>query len=161
MRVLIENLQDKIEVTDDMQDLIKKAVETSFSVEKFSIPSEISVMLVDNRYIREINKEHREIDKPTDVLSFPIVDMYDGVIKSDEGDFDFDEEVLVLGDIIVSLEMTEMQAEEYGHSFERELAFLITHGVFHLLGYDHDSTEREEKMLSKQYAVLEALNLSR
>jgi len=161
MRVLIENLQDKIEVTDDMQDLIKKAVETSFSVEKFSIPSEISVMLVDNRYIREINKEHREIDKPTDVLSFPIVDMYDGVINSDEGDFDFDEEVLVLGDIIVSLEMAKLQAEEYGHSFERELAFLITHGVFHLLGYDHDSTEREEKMLSKQYAVLEALNLSR
>lgn len=161
MRVLIEDLQDKIEVTDEMQELIKKAVDMSFSVENFSIPSEISIMLVDNLYIREINKEHREIDKPTDVLSFPIVDMYDGVIKSDEGDFDFDEEVLVLGDIIVSLEMTEMQAEEYGHSFERELAFLITHGVFHLLGYDHDSTEREEKMLSKQYAVLEALNLSR
>jgi len=160
MRVLIEDLQNKIEVTEDMIELVNKAVDISLSMEKFSIPSEISIMFVDNRYIREINKEHRQIDKPTDVLSFPIVDMYEGVINSDEGDFDLDEDVLLLGDIIVSLEMTKAQAEEYGHSFERELAFLITHGVFHLLGYDHDTPEREEKMISKQYAVLETLNLS-
>lgn len=160
MRVLIEDLQDKIKLTDEMMELVKKAVDTSLSIENFSIASEISIMFVDNPYIREINKEHRDIDKPTDVLSFPIVDMYDGVVNSDEGDFDLDEEVLLLGDIIVSLEMTKLQAEEYGHSFERELAFLITHGVFHLLGYDHDTPEREKKMISKQYAVLEALNLS-
>ncbi len=160
MRVLTEDLQDKIKVTEDMEELIKKAVSFSLSIESFSIPSEISIMLVDNEYIREINREHRKIDKATDVLSFPIVDMYEGVINSNEGDFDLDEDVLLLGDIIVSLEMTKLQAEEYGHSFDRELAFLITHGIFHLLGYDHDTPEREKKMISKQYAVLEKLNLS-
>ncbi|AEV68084.1 rRNA maturation RNase YbeY [Acetivibrio clariflavus] len=159
MRVLIENLQNKIEVTDDMEELVRKAVNISLSIENFSIPSEISIMFVDNQHIREINREHRKIDKPTDVLSFPIVDMYDGVINSDSGDFDLDEDLLLLGDIIISLEMTKAQAEEYGHSFERELAFLVTHGVFHLLGYDHDTPEREEKMISKQYAVLKTLNL--
>lgn len=160
MRVLIEDLQDKIEVTEEIQELVKKAVNTSFSIENFDIASEIAIMFVDNQYIREINMEHRKIDKPTDVLSFPIVDMYEGVINSDEGDFDFDEEVLLLGDIIISLEMAKLQAEEYGHSFERELAFLTTHGIFHLLGYNHDTPEREKKMLSKQYAVLDYLNLS-
>lgn len=159
MTVLIENLQDKIKVGEDMLELVKMAVNSSLELEKFEMPSEIGIMFVDNERIKEINKEHRNIDKPTDVLSFPIVDMYEGVINSDEGDFDLDEEVLLLGDIIVSLEMVKSQAEEYGHSFERELAFLITHGVFHLLGYDHDSPEREEKMISKQYNVLEKLNL--
>lgn len=159
MKILIENLQDKIELTSDMEELVRKAVDISLSIENFSIPSEISIMFVDNQHIREINREHRKIDKPTDVLSFPIVDMYDGVINSDSGDFDLDEELLLLGDIIVSLEKTKAQAEEYGHSFERELAFLVTHGVFHLLGYDHDTPEREEKMISKQYAVLKTLNL--
>lgn len=160
MTVLLEDLQDRIKVTDDIEELVKKAVNSSIDYEKFSIPSEICVMFVDNEYIRKINREHRKIDKPTDVLSFPIVDMYEGVINSDEGDFDLDEDLLLLGDIIVSLEMTKLQAEEYGHSFERELAFLVTHGVFHLLGYDHDIPEREERMISKQYAVLEILNLS-
>jgi len=160
MKVLIEDLQHKIKVTEDMKELVKRTVTLSLSQEKFSNPSEISIMFVDNEYIREINNEHRKIDKPTDVLSFPIVDIYEGVINSDEGDFDFDEEVLVLGDIIISLEMTKQQAEEYEHSFDRELAFLVTHGVFHLLGYDHDTEEKEKKMISKQYAVLETLNLS-
>lgn len=161
MTVLIEDLQDRIKVTDDMKELVERVVNCSLEYEKFSIPSEISVMFVDNEYICEINREHRNIDKPTDVLSFPIVDMYEGVINSDSGDFDLDEELLLLGDIVISLEMTKLQAQEYGHSFERELAFLVTHGVFHLLGYDHDTQEREKKMISKQYGVLEVLNLSR
>jgi probable rRNA maturation factor len=161
MTVLIEDLQGRIKVTDDMKELVERVVNCSLEFEKFTIPSEISVMFVDNEYIREINREHRNIDKPTDVLSFPIVDMYEGVINSDNGDFDLDEDLLLLGDIVISLEMTKSQAEEYGHSFERELAFLLTHGVFHLLGYDHDKPEREEKMISKQYGVLEVLNLSR
>ncbi|WP_010244060.1 rRNA maturation RNase YbeY [Acetivibrio cellulolyticus] len=160
MTVLIEDLQNKIKVSDEMVELVKRAVNSSLEFEKFSIPSEISVMFVDDEGIREINREHRSIDKPTDVLSFPIVDMYEGVINSDDGDFDLDEDLLLLGDIVISLEMTKLQAQEYGHSFERELAFLLTHGVFHLLGYDHDSPEREEKMISKQYGVLEILNLS-
>lgn len=160
MTVLIEDLQDKIKVSEDMLELVKKSVNSSLEFEKFDIPSEISIIFVDNEKIKEINREHRNIDKPTDVLSFPIVDMYEGVINSDEGDFDLDEELLLLGDIVISLEMTKLQAEDYGHSFERELVFLITHGVFHLLGYDHDLPEREEKMISKQYSVLELLKLS-
>jgi probable rRNA maturation factor len=161
MTVLIEDLQGRIKVTDDMKELVEKAVKCSLDFEKFSIPSEISIMFVDNEGIREINREHRNMDKSTDVLSFPIVDMYEGVINSDNGDFDLDEDLLLLGDIIISLEMAELQAQEYGHSFERELVFLLTHGVFHLLGYDHDNPQREEKMISKQYGVLQILNLSR
>jgi len=92
---------------------------------------------------------------------FPIVDMYDGVIKSSQGDFDLDEGRIILGDILISMEKAKEQSMEYGHSFERELIFLLTHGVFHLLGYDHDTPEREKKMFEKQEAILKSLNLER
>ncbi len=161
MDVFIENLQDKIEVSEEMLDLMKRAVEISLKVEHFDISSEISILLVDNARIREINCEYRNIDKATDVLSFPIVDMHDGIMNSSSGDIDLDENILILGDIIISMEKTGEQAYEYGHSFERELIFLLTHGVFHLLGYDHDTVEREAKMMGRQNEVLENLNLER
>lgn len=161
MDIQIENMQDKIEVTDGMADLIRKAVEASLKLENFNVPSEVSILLMEDCGIREINREHRKIDKPTDVLSFPMVEMYEGKIISDEGDFDLEEEQLLLGDIIISLETAKRQAEEYGHSFERELAFLTTHGVFHLLGYDHMEPEEEEKMMGKQEEVLALMGLKR
>lgn len=161
MTVLIENLQRKMAVTDHINGLLNRAVELSLRMEEFRIPSEISIMLVDNEEIREINREHRHIDKPTDVLSFPMVEITEGKLVSDTGDYDMDENLLLLGDIIISLEKTQEQAVEYGHSLERELAFLVTHGMFHLLGYDHQQEEEEMRMLAKQEAVLEQMGLKR
>ena len=161
MAVLVENQQSSIVTTDRMESLLKNAVETCFELEGFSTPSEVSILLVDDDRIREINKEQRNIDKPTDVLSFPVVDMVEGEVVSDEGDFDLDENLLLLGDIILSTETAIRQSQEYEHSFEREMAFLVTHGVFHLLGYDHDEEEMEQRMMEKQERVLEKMGLKR
>jgi len=89
------------------------------------------------------------------------VNTYDGEIKSSLGDIDEDDGAIILGDIVISIEKAVEQALEYGHSLEREMIFLLTHGVYHLLGYDHDNEEREEKMLGKQNAVLNKMGLKR
>jgi probable rRNA maturation factor len=161
MAILIENMQETMEIKDEIYDLLTNAVEKSLALEKFKIPCEVSILLVDDETIRGINKEHRDIDKPTDVLSFPIVDMIEGKFSSNEGDMDLDENQLLLGDIVISVETARRQSEEYLHSFEREMAFLATHGVFHLLGYDHMEEPQEKKMMDKQEAVLDLMNLSR
>jgi probable rRNA maturation factor len=159
MTIFLENLQDKIAINDNIKGLLERAADYTFQFEEFNVLSEISILLVNNEIIRNINKEHRNIDKPTDVLSFPMVDMFEGKIKSDVGDFDLDENLLVLGDIVISIEMVESQAKEYGHSFERELAFLVTHGIYHLLGYDHTDKVSEKKMIEKQEMVLLKMRL--
>lgn len=161
MRVLIENLQSSFEYTQDMEKLIENSVSQSMALEGFEVPAEISILLVDNVRIHQINLEHRGVDRPTDVLSFPLVEMKEGVILSNEGDFDLDENMLLLGDIVLSLEMAQSQAVEYGHSLQREVAFLVTHGVFHLLGYDHMEPEEEKRMLQKQEDVLKRMGLPR
>lgn len=156
----IDNRQEKLEVTQDMINLIEKTVDEALVFEKFNLDYEISVVLTDNKEIREINKLYRGIDKETDVLSFPMLDFDDGY--EEEGEIEVDIEDLnpetgcvVLGDIVLSLEKAKQQAEEYGHSFEREICFLIVHSVLHLLGYDHENDtdraimrEKEEKILS-------------
>jgi probable rRNA maturation factor len=161
MKMLIENLQSNILVNDNINDLISRAVELSLKSENFNIPCEVSILLVDDENIREINREHRNIDKSTDVLSFPMIEMYEGTMVSNEGDFDLDENLLLLGDIVISMEMVKKQAEEFRHSFERELCFLVTHGVFHLLGFDHEHPEEEKIMIGKQEAVLRQMKLFR
>jgi metalloprotein, YbeY/UPF0054 family len=159
--IIVENEQNKYEFTDELNALLKKAVEGSLALESFEVPSEISVLLVDDEEIREINKEQRDIDRATDVLSFPMTSMVNGVMEEDTGDYDMDEELLLLGDIVISMETTQRQAEEYGHSFEREFAFLVTHGMFHLMGYDHMVPEEEKIMIGKQEEVLKKIGLTR
>lgn len=161
MGVFIENMQSKIPVTDNINTILNRSAELSLLLVNFPYPSEISILLVDNEEIEEINSEQRKINKPTDVLSFPLVDIMEGKINSLEGDFDMDENLLLLGDIVISMEKAAEQAEDYGHSFERELAFLATHGMFHLLGYDHEDEEQEKRMMEKQEAVLELMALKR
>jgi len=161
MGVYIENLQDKVNINDEIIKLMYESVEIIMGNENFTDEYSIDVMIVDNEKIREINLQHRNIDKPTDVLSFPIVNMYDGEIKSSLGDINEDDGAIILGDIVISIEKAVEQALEYGHSLEREMIFLLTHGVYHLLGYDHDNEEREEKMLGKQNAVLNKMGLKR
>ena len=133
--------------------LIRRSVIAALEYEGYENDCEISITLTDNKGIHSINKQFRNIDAPTDVLSFPLVE-YE---ESEEPPVD-DENML--GDIIISLERAEEQANEFGHSFEREVAFLTVHSMLHLLGYDHVNSEDEEKeMRERQRAIMKDLGL--
>ena len=128
---------------------------TTLDYEQFGNPAEVSVTFTDNEGIRELNQRFRSIDRPTDVLSFPLFD-YEG---SEEPPVD--ELVGMLGDIVLSLEMAQVQAEEYGHSFAREVAFLCVHSMLHLLGYDHETGEEDEReMRRRQSEIMDRMGLS-
>ncbi len=155
IEIFYSNEQDKISPPDDIELLIERCTRAALAEEQIDEDAQVSVTLVDNEAIREINREHRDIDRATDVLSFPL---------GDEDSFDTDPETgaILLGDIVISLERAEEQAKEFGHSFYREVAFLITHSLFHLLGYDHvDSEEDEKLMFGKQEKVLNSLGITR
>ena len=155
IEIFLSDEQEKLTPPEDMEQLIELCTRAALEEEQIEEDAQVSVTLVDNEAIREINNEHRGIDKATDVLSFPL---------GDEDSFDTDPETgaILLGDIVISLERAKEQAEEYGHSFRREVAFLITHSLFHLLGYDHvDSEEDEKLMFGKQDKVLDKLGITR
>ncbi|MCR5721542.1 MAG: rRNA maturation RNase YbeY [Lachnospiraceae bacterium] len=151
----------------NIEELIKSL--TLKVLETESVPFKdvtLNVTFTDDESIREINRDFREIDKATDVLSFPAIDFPSAADFSfvEEGSpdyFDPDTKELILGDIMISLERAHAQAEEYGHSFKREIAFLITHSLLHLIGYDHMTDEERTVMEGKQEAVLQALNITR
>lgn len=161
----IDNRQDKIEFTQNTEKLIFNCVKKVLDMEGFDLKALVDIILVDNQEIRKINLEYRDVDKATDVLSFPMLDLKPGqrILDGDTfiSDIDPDSGAVVLGDIIVSMEKVKEQAEEYAHSFERELGYLIVHGMLHLLGYDHIIEDDRNKMRSREEAVLEALNLTR
>ncbi len=161
MKVSIRNEQKKIEVTKDLKALIKNVLKNGLSHMEVDSNCEISIMLVDNEGIHSLNKLHRGIDRPTDVLSFPMFE-YDenGNIDINECDFGENGEIL-LGDIVISLERSKAQAEEYGHTFEREVGFLTAHSLLHLLGYDHEDPEEEKEMFALQEEILKLSSLSR
>ncbi|RLQ92069.1 rRNA maturation RNase YbeY [Planomicrobium sp. Y74] len=118
--------------------------------------AEVSVSFVTNEMIREINREYRGKDQPTDVISFAMEEPGEGEVVIQGMD-----EPRVLGDIIISLDRTKEQAADYGHSFERELGFLAVHGFLHLLGYDHMNDEDEKKMFARQDVILNSLGITR
>lgn len=128
--------------------------------------TEVNLLLTDNDGIHEFNKETRNIDAPTDVLSFPNVE-YDipgnfDVIEEQEADcFEPDSGELILGDIIISADKVQSQALEYGHSEKREFAFLVAHSMLHLCGYDHMTPEEEQEMINKQEMILNNLGITR
>ena len=153
-KVYITNSQDKIEVTRALSGLVRRAVGQALKYEKVDFDAELSVTFVDNGEIKRLNSEYRNIDRETDVLSFPLYES--GEIEIEDG------ERAALGDVVISLEKAEAQAKEYGHSMERETAFLCVHSVLHLLGYDHELGEEEEKeMFSKQEEILTKMNITR
>ncbi len=155
IEIFFSDEQDKLTPPEDIEKLIERCTVAALEEEGIEEDAQVSVTLVDNEAIREINNENRGIDRATDVLSFPL---------GDEDSFDTDPETgaILLGDIVISLERAEEQAKEYGHSFYREVAFLITHSLFHLLGYDHvDSEEDEKLMFGKQDKVLQKLGITR
>lgn len=156
IRVFGSNRQKNVPVTKELRTLVKKCCLETLYEEGYKGSFEVSVTFTDNEGIREINKEYRNIDKETDVLSFPATDAGESFTRSREtGCF-------ILGDIVMSLEKAVAQAQEYGHSFEREAAFLTVHSMLHLLGYDHVNSEEEEReMFGKQDIILEAMGISR
>ncbi|MBE6725458.1 MAG: rRNA maturation RNase YbeY [Ruminococcaceae bacterium] len=136
-----------------VKSLVKSAIRAALENEKFPYDPLISVTFTDNEGIREKNREYRGIDAPTDVLSFPMYDFKNGE-KPLPG------EICELGDIVLSLERAAEQAEDFGHSYEREVAFLTVHSVLHLLGYDHVNSEEEElEMRQHQRAIMRRLGL--
>ncbi|ATP39469.1 rRNA maturation RNase YbeY [Solibacillus sp. R5-41] len=137
-------------------DLVEKLLQHAAQIEGIEDGSEVSVTFVTNEAIHEINREYRDKDQPTDVISFALEELGEDEIQIiGEGI------PRVLGDIIISTDRTREQAEEYGHSFERELGFLAVHGFLHLLGYDHMTPEDEKVMFGKQDEVLESYGLGR
>lgn len=156
LRIDFENGQDKFPLTYKVKMLVRDAVEATLDYEQYGNPCEVSVTFTDNEGIHTLNKKFRGVDRPTDVLSFPLFD-YDG--ESEEPPVD--ELIGMLGDIVISLEMADRQAKEFGHSFEREVAFLCVHSMLHLLGYDHETGEEDETdMRRRQTEIMDRMGLS-
>jgi len=153
-----------IEENNNYKALIESIVDKCFQVEKMEYTNlYLNVILATPDYIRKANKEYRNIDKATDVLSFPMFekDEVDSLIERTNKEKKKEEIRDVLGDIIISIEKVKEQAEEYGHSFERELAYMVVHGFYHVMGYDHIKEEDKKVMRPKEEYVLNLLNITR
>ncbi len=152
---------------EDLAEEVERTIKSVLLDEGVKFPPEISVLIIDNEKIKDINRETREIDQVTDVLSFPMLDYEEGKTYKDLysnhvfGPEYFDGDALVLGDVVLSLEKAEEQALEYGHSLKREICYLVTHSVFHLLGYDHMTKTDKDKMRDAEERVLLSLAITR
>lgn len=146
MEFYIDNRQETVKITDELNKLIESVILQSLNVEGLSTDVEVSISFVDNAEIKELNREYRGIDEATDVLSFPM-----------------DEDMLVpiplLGDIIISMETAIEQANEFGHSLDREIGYLVAHSMFHLMGYDHMNEVEKREMRSKEKQVMKNLGI--
>lgn len=150
-KVILTNRQHECAVTEQIQSLIRRAVRATLEIEIYPLPAEVSVTLVNDAKIHVLNNRFRAVDRPTDVLSFPMED--------DEVNI---EGRVMLGDIVISLERAREQAEQYGHSLAREVAFLTVHSMLHLLGYDHETSEADEhEMFARQEIILGQMGLVR
>ena len=141
--------------------LIRRTIRTALAAEGLTAPCEVDVLLTDDEGIHQINLDMRNVDRPTDVLSFPEFDLKPEELPAAE-DADPGTGLIPLGDMVLSMERVAAQAEEYGHSRQRELAYLVTHSVLHLLGYDHvDEGEMKQQMRGREEAIMALLGLER
>lgn len=165
MSLFLEN-ESKLQLSLSYEDIANQVMEETLNYEKCPYEVEVNLLLTDNETIRKINLDQRQIDRPTDVLSFPMVEF------TNPSDFSEVEEhisqyfhpetgELILGDIVISLEKVVEQAEGYGHSKKREYAFLIAHSLLHLLGYDHMNPEEAQVMEKKQREILKRIQIFR
>lgn len=153
-RVIIVNRQKEVKIPTGIRMLIRRCCNAVLKMEQFQGSVEVSVTMVDNSYIQSLNKQYRKKDVPTDVLSFPMV-------KDGKYEIDPDTNAQILGDIVISMEKVLEQSELYGHSFRREVAYLVAHGMLHLLGYDHENGGIEKRrMREKEDQVLDSLGFS-
>ncbi len=162
------NFEEEVTVPFDFEyeSLAREVISFTLDHENFPYESEVNLTLTDNDGIHEINKMYRQIDRPTDVLSFPMLsyeaagdfskleDDYDDNFNPDTGE-------IMLGDIVISVDKVLEQAESYGHTPRREYAFLIVHSMLHLFGYDHMTPEEAVQMEAKQRQILEEMNITR
>ncbi len=153
MNILFENETD-YNFSGEEMDIFNNVIEETLRYENFPANAEISITIVTNAEIQKINSKFRNIDKPTDVLSFPLLD-FENTSPLEPS------ETIILGDIVISIEKALSQSEEYGHSIERELGFLTAHSMLHLLGYDHINPDEEKIMFSKQEEILNNIKLRR
>lgn len=141
--------------------LIRRTIRTALAAEGLTAPCEVDVLLTDDDGIHEINREMRQVDRPTDVLSFPEFELTPGQLPGPE-DADPGTGLIPLGDMVLSMERVSAQAKEYGHSKRRELSYLVTHSVLHLLGYDHlDEGPMKAQMRAREEAIMALLGLER
>jgi probable rRNA maturation factor len=147
MKIYIDNRQDKVEIDENIYDILKEVIKECLILEGKSLNYEISLSFVDNKEIRALNREYRNVDRETDVLSFPM------------GEEDFLVPLPLLGDIIISAEKALEQSKEYGHSLLREISYLTAHSMFHLLGYDHMEEDEKEIMRQKEKDVMKKLKI--
>lgn len=165
MYINIENCQDTFKI--DVNDFINDVVRCVLKFEEVDIDCELNVFLVDNKKIREINLEYRDIDKATDCLSFPMLNYKKGnVFKSQYKNYEFkdyelDDGRLILGDIFISLEKANEQSIEFNHSFEREVKYLLIHSLLHLLGYDHIEACEKQIMREREKVITKDLKIFR
>lgn len=158
LKIYYANEQKIVKIPLSLRNLINRVVKATLENENFKKDAEVSVSFVDNETIHKLNLEYRGKDKPTDVLSFPMTDGDD----EEEDDIDLSTGAVMLGDIIISAEKAMEQANEYGHGIEREICFLAVHSTLHLLGYDHETSEDDEKYMNQtQEAILQKIGLTR
>ena len=153
VKVYITNRQKEVKIPTGMRLLVRRCCNAALVCENFPYDAEISVSFVDNDQIHELNAKYRNIDAPTDVLSFPL---------GENNEYDRNEETgaMTLGDIVISIPKAVEQAERYGHSFQREVGFLTVHSMLHLLGYDHETDKLEAlRMREKEEAIMKRLGL--
>lgn len=151
LRIYFDNIQSKRPAGYQLKILMRRAIEATLAYEGVKQDVEVSLTFADDESIHRLNLEYRGIDRPTDVLSFPLEE--DAEEQTGRG-------LLVLGDIVISLERAAAQAEEFGHSYEREVAFLCIHSMLHLLGYDHELGEAEDAdMRRRQHEIIDSIGL--
>lgn len=135
--------------------LIKKAVNMALDAEGVTTPCAVSVVLTDDEGIHRVNREFRGVDRPTDVLSFPMNELVPGEFDADSCEKDMDSGAILLGDMMLSVPRCEAQGEEFGHGYDREIMYLTVHSVLHLLGYDHvDEGEMKKQMRAREKAIM-------
>lgn len=152
IRVVITNKQKTVKIPTGIRMLVRRCCNAVLQMEKFQGPAEISVTFTDNKGIKELNKQYRNKDIETDVLSFPM---------GENGVYDTDMETgaKILGDVVISMEKARDQAELFGHSLQREVGYLTAHSVLHLLGYDHMENLEKVRMREKEELIMEQLGL--
>ena len=154
MQIAISSAQEKMIITLQMEQVVRSVLNKTAEAYDIDTQVEVSVVLADDEYIHHLNRQYRGKDCPTDVLSFALN-------EGEEPAFIDGPEEVLLGDIIISIETAARQAEEYGHSLERELAYLTVHGVLHLLGYDHIIEDDKKEMRKEEEHILSLLGINR
>jgi probable rRNA maturation factor len=161
MDLNIENEQDLLEVDEKMIVKFREAIDLVLEAEDFFKEVQVDLYLVDPATIQEMNRDQRQRDQVTDVLSFPMLDVLKGKATIQDTDKNPENGLMMLGEIVLCTERVIEQARDYGHSVLRELIFLLVHAMFHLLGYDHMTNEDEREMMQKQEEILTKMRLIR